>query len=623
MEEKIPGGYNGQILRVNLTNEKITREPIDEAFCRKFLGGTGFIAYYLLREQKAGADPLGPENRLVFAGGPLTGLALAGCARHTVGAKSPLTGGIAKTEAGEHWGSQFKRAGFDALIVEGSARRPVYLWIRDGEAEIRDAARLWGQETKETQQRIRSELGDARVRVAMIGPAGEKRVRFACIMHGLFDAAGRGGMGAVMGSKNLKAIAVRGSRLPEVRDAGGVRKLARWMKENMGQVKGFSEYGTGSPMPRFERLGNLPVRNFRDGGFPEVTKITPQAMQDTLRVGMEGCYACPVRCKKKVASKSGRIIDGAYGGPEYETLAALGSACGVDDLMAICKGNERCNALSLDTISTGMSIAFGMECFENGILTPGDTGGLELRFGNAEAMLAAIEAIGRREGFGDLLAEGTAAAAQRIGKGAEAFAIQVKKLEMPMHEPRLNKSLGLGYMVNPHGADHMDSLIDIFFSAFGKEPRVTVPDALPLGFGPAAFESIGPAKVALFKAYQAKRILGDSLVYCHFLPYSFQQVADLTAAVTGWETSPAEQLRVAERILTLCRRFNVREGLTAEDDRLPARFFEPPQGGALAETSLDPDEMDRAKRYYYLLMGWDREGVPRPEKLEELGIDEL
>jgi len=623
MEEQVPGGYNGKILRVDLSNGRWTAEELEPSFCRKYLGGTGFVAHTLLRELVPGIDPLGPDNKLIFALGPLTGLALGGCARHGVGAKSPLTGGIAKSEAGEHWGSQLKRAGFDALILEGKAPRPVYLSIQNGEVELRNASHLWGKNTKETEETIRSELGDERVRVAMIGPGGENLVKYACIMHGTFDAAGRGGLGAVMGSKNLKAVAVRGNSMPAIRDSEGVKEIAGWLKENLRLMTGFSEFGTGGAMPQFEELGNLPVRNFRDSGFTSVDKITPQTLKETIRVGMEACFACPVRCKKTVASSDPYPVDRAYGGPEYETLGALGSTCGIDDLTAIAKGNELCNAYSLDTISTGVTIAFAMECFENGLIDREDTGGIELRFGNADAMLKMIKRIARREGIGALLAEGSGRAAEKIGKGADAFAMQVKKLEIPMHEPRLNSSLGLGYMVNPHGADHMDSLIDIFFCAFTKRPDVVLPDAVPMGFEPAPFEGIGPRKVALFKVFQSKQIVLDSLLCCHFLPYSFSQLAKLTSAVTGWETSTMELCRMAERILTMCRLFNTREGFSEDDDRLPARFFKPTEEGPLAERALKVEEMDKAKHYYYHLMGWDEVGVPMKEKLEELGIDHL
>ena len=575
------------------------------------------MAHYLWKELPQGVDPLGPENKLVFALGPLTGVQLPGSGRHCVGAKSPLTGGIAKSEAGEFWGAELKRAGFDAIIIEGRAERPVYLWVHDGEASIRDASHLWGLNTKEAQQGIRDELGDERVRVALIGPGGENLVLYSCIMHGLFDAAGRGGLGAVMGSKKLKAVAVRGHRAPRVANPEGVRELREWLLANMERLRDFHELGTGAAMSVFEQTGNLPVRNFRDGLFPGVKRIDAQAVRDTIRVGMEGCFACPVRCKKVVELREPYTVDRAYGGPEYETLAALGSNCGIDDLAAIAKGNELCAAYSLDTISVGGVIAFAMECFENGLLGPEDTGGIELRFGNAGAMLRLIELIARREGIGELLAEGTARAAGKIGQGAEQFAIQVKGLEAGMHEPRFKPGLGLGFMVNPHGADHCCNLHDTMFLA---EPQI---DALkPLGIlEPLPLEDIGPGKVALFRLVHLWRVLYDSLVLCIFLPYSYRQLADVTAAVTGWNTDIVEQQRVAERIVTTMRLFNLRQGLTAADDRLPRRFFQPKTDGILQDRPLDPAKYEKARRYYYTLMGWDPEtGVPLPEKVEELGI---
>jgi aldehyde:ferredoxin oxidoreductase len=623
MTSSIPKGYHGKVLRVDLSNGKSNTERIDDSFCRKYLGGAGFVAHYLITETKSNIDPLGPDNKLIFATGPLTGLNFGGSARHTVGAKSPLTGGIAKSEAGEHWGAQFKRAGYDALIIEGRAKAPVYLSIHNGEIEIKDAGHIWGKDTKDTQETIRSELGDGGARLAMIGPAGENRVRYACLMHGPFDAAGRGGTGAVMGSKNLKAVAVRGNRMPATADSEGVQGIRHWLRENMDRLRGFSDFGTGAALPSFEKLGNLPVRNFRDGGFPNASAISAVVMKEKIGVGMEGCFACPVRCKKVVEFHEPYPADRAYGGPEYETLGALGSACGIEDLKAVVRGGQLCNAFSLDTISTGVTIAFAMECYENGLLTTEDTGGIDLKFGNADGMLRVIEAIARREGIGDLLAEGASRVAKRIGRGAEAFAMHVKNLEIPMHEPRLNKALGLGYMVNPHGADHTASMIEIFFRTSGEHPSVITPDAAALGLEPAPFADIGPKKVALFRAFQMHRIFLDSLVICLFLPYSFKQLVGLLASVTGWDTSVMEQSRVTERILTLCRMYNLREGLTAADDQLPPRFFQPTQGGPLSDRALTPEEMEKAKRYYYYLMGWDEKGVPIPEKLEELGIDHL
>jgi len=617
MAKQISGGYNGKILRVNLSQKRVSEETIDELFCRRYLGGAGFASYFLWKELPQGIDPLGAENKLVFATGPVTGLQLPGSGRHCVGAKSPLSEGIAKSEVGGYWGVELKRAGYDTIIIEGKADKPVYLWIHDGEASIREASHLWGMNTKEAQESIRTELGDNLVQLALIGPAGETLVRYACIMHGLYDAAGRGGLGAVMGSKNLKAIAVRGNKAPKAAAPERVRELRQWLLANLHLVEGLREFGTGDVMDVYEAIGNLPVRNFRDGLFPGVTKISAQTIRDTIRVGMNGCFGCPIRCKKVVKIKEPYPVDPAYGGPEYETLAAFGSNCGIDDLKAISKASEFCNAYSLDTISTGGVIAFAMECFEKGLLTIKDTGGIELKFGNTEALLKLIPLITRREGIGDLLAEGTARAAKNIGSGAEELAMQVKGVEMGLHEPRLKPGLGLGYMVNPHGADHETNLQDTNYATPSQ-----IAELMPLGIlEPPLLDDIGPRKVALFRLVQFKTILMDSLSLCDSLPYSYKQLADLVAAVTGWDTSLVEQLQIAERILTVGRLFNCREGFTADDDKLPPRFFQPKTDGVLSEKTLDAAKVEKAKHYYYTLMGWDaRTGVPTAEKLEELYI---
>jgi aldehyde:ferredoxin oxidoreductase len=615
--EPIPGGYNGKVLRVNLSNNTIVTEEIDGPFCRKYLGGAGFVAYYLLKELKSHIDPLGPDNKLVFATGPLTGIKLSGSARHCVGAKSPLSNTIAKAEAGEFWGVELKYAGFDALIVEGKAARPVYISINDGQAAINDAAHLWGKNTKETQEIIRTELKDARVRVALIGPGGEKLVKYACIMHGLFDAAGRGGLGAVMGSKNLKAIAVRGHNPPPIKSPERVKEFREWLTANIEKVKMFQDLGSGAYMTPYEASGNLPVRNFRDGLFPNAAAIEGKTIKETIRTGMDGCFGCIVRCKKVVKVDEPYAVDPAYGGPEYETLASLGSNCGIDNLKAICKGNELCNAYSMDTISTGLCISFAMECFEKGIITTKDTGGLEIRFGDAEIMLKLIELIAFRNGFGDVLADGTAVAAQKIGKSAGEYAMQVKGVELALHEPRLKAGLGLGYMVNPNGADHCMNIHDTLFA---KDPQMKDLHALGILEGVPP-EEMSPRKVTLFKAMQFLRLLGDCLPVCMILPYNYRQLADLTSAVTGWDVDIPELTRTAERILTMMRLFNIREGFTEADDKLPARFFQPKTDGYLAQAKPDSAKFERAKRYYYSLMGWDKQtGVPTTETIEDLGI---
>ncbi|MFC1872915.1 aldehyde ferredoxin oxidoreductase family protein [Chloroflexota bacterium] len=621
------GGYNGKILRVNLSNSSILVEEIDERFCQQNLGGAGFVSYILWKELIPGIDPLGPENKLVLALGPLTGIPIPGSGRHCVGSKSPLTGGFAKSEAGGHWGAELKHAGYDAIIIEGKASKPVYLWIKDGEATLSDASDLWGMNTKETQQAIRVERQDDLIRVAAIGPAGENTVRFACIINDLHEAAGRGGMGAVMGSKKLKAIAIRGHQKPRVVFPERLKELRQWLLHHRELWAGFHDIGTGDAMVAGEKTGNLPVRNFRDGEFPDVSKISGQAVKDTIRIKMESCHACSVRCKKVVSVTEPFVVDPAYGGPEYETLAALGSNCCISDLKAIARGNELCNAYGLDTISTGGVIAFGMECFENGLLKPEDIGGINLRFGSAEDMLQIVELIARREGIGDLLAEGTTRASQKIGGAAPEFSMHVKGMEIPMHEPRLKAALGLGYMVNPHGADHCANIHDTMFSAKGTNmahvsrgserfASLGITGALPA-------DELGPRKVEMFLKMQLYRIACDCLPLCNFVPWSPKQAADMLTAVTGCETNIAEILKIARRALTLARLFNVREGFTPTDDKLPDRFFHPKSNGPLSKKYYDYQQLERDKSYYYTLMGWDAQtGVPLPNTLIEMGISD-
>ncbi|HET6478269.1 MAG TPA: aldehyde ferredoxin oxidoreductase family protein, partial [Dehalococcoidales bacterium] len=567
MSKKILGGYTGKTLRVDLNNLRVREEKTDEELCDKYLGGAGFISHYLWKELEPKTDPLGPDNKLIFATGPLTGLPFPGSGRNGIGAKSPLTDGVAKSEVGGVWGAELKRAGVDGIIIEGKSDKPVYLWIQDGKADLRDAAHIWGRNTKETQQQITGELGDDLIRVASIGPAGENLVKYACVMNGLFDAAGRGGVGAVMGAKNLKAIAVRGHHAPKAVDGKPAKELAKWLKANWELMRNFWEYGTGGGMDGFEAIGNLPVRNFRDGLFPTVKKIDAPAVMNNIGIKMDACFACPVRCKKVVKVDSPYKVDPDYGGPEYETLASIGSNCGIDNLEAIAKGNELCNAYSLDTISTGEVIAFAMECFENGLLSSQDTGGIDLRFGNEQAMLQLIEMIARREGIGDLLAEGVTRAARQIGGGAEQFAIAVKGLEPGMHDPRAKPGIGIGFMVNPHGADHCFNLHDHMYAS---ENNWRVKEAAEMGItGPLPVEDISTKKVRLFQHVQRRLTILDSLVVCQFLPYNLTQLTELLNTATGWSVDVSDLFSIADRTLTTFRLFNLREGFSASDDVLP------------------------------------------------------
>jgi aldehyde:ferredoxin oxidoreductase len=612
-------GYHGRILRVNLSDHSVSIEQRDESFWRTYQGGRGLIAYHLLKELQPGTDPLGPANKLIFATGSLTGTPTPGSGRNSVGAKSPLTNGYGEAEAGGFWGATFKWSGFDALIVEGRSEKPVYLWIHDGEADIRDASAAWGQTTKEAQETIRRELGEPRASATIIGPAGERLVRYACILNGLSHAAGRTGMGAVMGSKNLKAIAVQGRDKPGIADKAALQEVSRWFVEHRADMVGeLSDSGTAGRLLDLQALGALPTRNFQMGLFEEAERISGQAMRDEILVGRGSCHACPVRCKRAVSMETPYRIDPAYGGPEYESMAALGSNCGIGDLAAVAKGNELCNAYGLDTISTGSCISFAMECFERGVLGSRDTGGLQLNFGNAESMLQLIHLIGRREGLGDLLAQGVRQAAETLGPETLEFAMHVKGQDLPMHDPRLNPAVGLGYAVSPTGADHLQSIHDIEYVKEG--PPVRQARALGL-LDPLPVHDLGPAKVRLFCYMQHWNSLKNCLLLCVFVPYSFRQVVDIVNAVTGWNSTVWELMKCGERATTMARLFNVREGLGVADDDLPSRFMGPVSSGPLANSAVDHGTLRQALATYYTMMGWDPlSGTPVAAKLQELGI---
>jgi aldehyde:ferredoxin oxidoreductase len=409
---------------------------------------------------------------------------------------------------------------------------------------------------------------------------------------------------------------VRGHNPPELADPDRVREMAqRLAKQVRENPSGLSLYGTGAVMDAYAETGNLPTRNFRDGEFWEVTEIDAIAVKNKYRVGMGTCYACAVACKKEVELKEPYEVEARYGGPEYETLAALGSDCGVSNLAAICKANEFCQRYGLDTIGTGTTIAFAMECYEEGIITPEMTGGIDLKFGNAEAMLQVLELIGKREGIGDLLAEGTMRAAERLGGGAESFAVHVKGQELPMHEPRLKRGLGLGYAVSPTGADHCHNLHDTIMT--GENLARLRPFGI---FNEVPVESLGGDKARMYKYWAEMRVLANSLCICQFPPWSFTDYVELVRAVTGWDTTLFELVKVAQRALNLARIFNIREGFTSSDDWLPSRMFQPQTSGALSETAVVPEELRNVIDLYYQMMGWDGDGIPRTGALYELGI---
>lgn len=619
-------GYNSKILRVNLTRESTSVEELGEDFYRRYLGGTGLIAYYLLKEQGPGVAPLDPENKLIFATGVVTGAPVGGSGRNAIGAKSPLTNAFSSSEAGGYWGAELKHAGYDAIIIEGKAGKPVYLWIQDGKAEIKDATHLWGKPTAETQELIRKELGDSGVRTALIGPGGENLVRFAGIVNDLRHFAGRTGLGAVMGSKNLKGIAVRGYNPPAVADPKAISDIAKRFRDCIKTnpfLSEFHEIGTLGGVPEYNRAGGLVTRNFQEGVFAGVDKISAKTYMDTIGSGRDTCYACPVRCKHEVrVGEPYNVTSEYYHGPEFETVLSLGSCCGIDDLGAIAKANELCSAYSVDTISCGVTIAFAMECFQRGLLTEKDTNGLRLTFGNAEAMLKVVEMICRREGIGDILAEGCVRAAQKIGKGAKEYAMHVKGAEIPMHGPYLKPITGLGYALCPCGADHERNLL---FPHIMDRPGPGLDLYKPLGLlDPLPRDDFSsPARIRSYMYVTNWANVVDSLVMCNFCSYGFRQegIAEIVRGVTGWDTTVWELMKVGERCMNMMRVFNIREGFTREDDYIPERFHQPLTSGPLKGAKLDKEEFEKAKTTYYSMMGWDEQGNPRQSKLQELDIE--
>ena len=620
MEQGNHYGWVGRILHVDLTAGRTWVEEPPEAFYRTYMGGAAMIGFYLTREVPADTDPLGPENRLIFSAGVLTGAPSSGLGRHAIGAKSPLSGGYGKAEVGGYWGAELKFAGWDGIVIEGRSPRPVYLAIADDEVELRDASRIWGKEVLESEQAIKEEMRDQRAHVACIGPAGERQVRYACIIQDCRSVAGRMGLGAVMGAKRLKAVSVRGhSKLP-VADPAGLRSVAKSVLGRMPVTsQGMMDWGTGAYPKPYAEMGGIPIRNFRDGVLEGIENNCAARMVELgYRPSMDTCYACGLRCKKVTQVGEPWNVVPEYGGAEYETLAGFGANCGVTSLEAIMLANQICNAQGIDTISGSGTIAFAMECFENGLLTREDTGGIELRFGNAEAMIEVLKLIGERRGIGDLLAEGSRAAAQRIGQGAEAYSIQSKGIEAGYHDPRLKPGLGVVMGINPIGMDHMVGVHDTAYANPGHSLDKAMSFGLPAGI-PA--QDLGPDKARLISYMFPFTVALDSLLVCQFVPYTTGEVVDLVRAVTGWNSSLAEVHKVGERALALARVFNARAGFAVADDQVPERLFTATRDGRHASGGINREQWNRAREWTYALLGWDAStGKPTPAKLADLGL---
>jgi aldehyde:ferredoxin oxidoreductase len=624
-------GYMGKILRVNLTQNETRDEPLAEDVARHYFGGRGLAAKILFEELKLGVDPLGAENKMVIAAGVMSGIPFAGNSRFAVCAKSPLGYAWAESLSGGYMAPKIKQSGYDAIIIEGAAEKPVWLYLNQGKAELRDASKYWGQFTADTERKIKKELGDRDKRqtsVATIGPAGEKLVRYAAIINDMREAVGRSGLCAVMGSKRLKAWACKGNLKPTIFDE---KKLKEYVRQCVSEVKkgpsieGLYATGTVGIVDDLNATGRLPTKNFQLGTFQGAEKITGETIVSSkFLVGRESCWACSTNCKRVVESKTPYEIDREIGGQEYETAAALGSLCLNDDMYAIGKANELCNLYGIDTISTGAVIAFAMEAYERKLITKDQTAGLELKWGSPEVVLKLVERIGRREDIGDLLAEGVWRAAQKIGRGAEEFALHVKGRELAMHEPRGKRGLGLMYAVADRGACHMEwDHDDMWLSDAVLRPELGltkdyVPKRELLNY------DVNKARIA--------KIAGDlysvcnSLVVCVFDIYpgggiEHKTLLGFVNAATGWNMTMKEYMQVGERAIDLTRAFNAREGLTRSDDILPKRLMEPLPDGLYAGKAFTQEMLDTLLDNYYELRGWNRRtGIPTREKLEAIGL---
>jgi aldehyde:ferredoxin oxidoreductase len=628
-----PTCYTGNVLHVDLTNGKTWVENPPEEFYRKYGGGSAMGMYYILKEMPPKADPLSPENVLTLFLGVPTGLAISGQSRMVANAKSPLTGAIGDSQCGGFFPAEMKFAGFDGIVFTGRSPKPVYLWIKDGVVELRDASHLWGKLTGDSEDMIKQELGDPKVEIAQIGPGGEKMVRYASIMNMVNRSNGRTGMGAVMGSKNLKAVVVRGSQRVKAADPKKITQMYRDGTKRIPDtpaVQFMTVHGTTGDVAGVQAIGMLPTRNMNEGQFEGYETITGELMTETILKHRDTCFSCSVRCKPVIETEYlGRKVYPRYGGVEYETMATFGSYCANNNMHAIGLCNQLCNEYGIDTISCGATIAFAMECFENGLLTLQDTGGIDLHWGNTESIVQLVEMIGKREGFGKLLGEGSERLAATIGKNASDFLITSKGQEAPAHMPQFKRSLGLIYAVNPFGADHQSSEHDPFIEE-GNADEMAQRNMAMLGLTELQEPgSINNYKVRMAAVTQRVYSALDSFALCLFVYgvgwqlYSPQDTVEIINAATGWDMTLDEFVTVGERRINMMRAFNMREGFTRKDDDMKKKFFEPLRGtGPTAGVYMTREQFEGMKDEYYRLNGWDPvTGNPTPEKLASLGLE--
>ena len=617
------------VYHVDLTRGTIETRTLPEDVYRKYPGGSALAAYLVLQAIPAGADPLGPDNVLAMAVSPLTGLAISGQSRMTACARSPLTGAIGDSQCGGFFPAEMRAAGADALVFTGQAPEPVYLWLQDGRAELRPAKHLWGKVTADADRLLRKEVGDPKAEVAQIGPAGENLVRFAAIMNMVNRANGRTGLGAVMGSKRLKAVVVRGSKSPKpvmAEEFRGLVKRLKAMQEMNPGIGWFGEYGTAGVLAIQDKMGGQPTRNYSEGTFEHCKDIDGSTMVKTILKDRDTCYACVVKCKRVVeVVDPENPVDPIYGGPEYETLTFFGSMCGVGDLKLLARASADANMYGMDTISAGATIAWAMEARAKGLL---DDRGLGLEWGDGRAVLRAIEAIALRRGVGDLLAEGSLRAAKTLGQAAVDLTVTVKGQELPAHMPQHKRSLGLIYAVNAFGADHQSSEHDSMLRS--KPGSLHQRRLSELGeFGNLDLRDLSDEKVRFAYTTQCFYSALDSLGLCQFVwgpswqLYGPAETVELVRYGTGWDASMAELLRMGERRIQLLRAFNARESIGKSADVLPKKLFEPLGGkGPTAGVALTTEEFEHARDTYYRLAGCDPDtGYPTRARLADLGLE--
>jgi aldehyde:ferredoxin oxidoreductase len=611
-------GFIGKLLRVDLTDSRITEEPLPAEDARRYLGGSGLATKYLFDEVPAGADPLGPDNKIIYMTGPLTGTISPSSGRFAAVTKSPLTGVWGSSNSGGRFGLDLKRAGYDGLIIEGQAAEPVYLFIEDGDARLLPADSLWGMGVSETTATLKDRLGP-KVNVSCIGAAGENLVSYAAVMNDVHRALGRCGFGAVMGAKKLKAIACVGSGRVPVADKEAFKAAARRASDfvNESLLKMTLEvYGTAMVVDLVNVKGGLPTNNWQSGSCNYSDQINGPAINEKVLTGKKACFACPIACGRLSEVKKGPFACKGEG-PEYESVGAFGPMCGVNDLEAITKAHIVCNELGLDTVSAGSTIAWAMEAVEKGALNPADYGDGPLAFGDAMAMVDMLGKIARREALGDLLAEGTREASRRVGGGSEHYAMQVKGLELPAYDCRATKITGLGFATANRGGDHITAYIQ--GPTFLDIPFLIVPESTiadPLVENPAETKVVKEMEDALtvFDAVGACKFMGMALMA--------EDVVPIIATATGWEGFDEAEFRAAgERIFNLARCFNVREGCARADDTLPGRLLnEPMSEGPAAGLVVDLEPLLDA---YYEFRGWDQQGRPTTAKLEALGMSDV